>query len=147
MPDSNQGADFFTATWQNNPGYRRWELNWDFSDYPGQDDPVWDPGGLCEGYFWHDYDPYLELQPGQTLRVIFQATVTLTASGSYYDEVFVQIPDQGGGRDWMYSWPTGEVSVPMYDLQAQTLNSILRANAMLTKNGHWWRSWHWRRHK
>jgi hypothetical protein len=44
---------------------------------------------------------------------------------------------------YVYSWPTGGVIVPQYDLEAETLSSILRANAMLDEDGFWWRSWHW----
>ncbi len=147
MPDDNEDSDFFTESWHSETQYRRWELDWDFEDYPNQSDPVWNIGSLCQGYPFADYDPYLELQPGETFEIVFQATVTLSASGSYYDEVFVRINEDYYDNDWLYSWPTGEVSVPQYDLQSETLHSILRANAMLTRTGHWWRSWHWWRHR
>jgi hypothetical protein len=148
MPDENEGYyydDFFNQYWHSDS--QRWELDWNFSNYPGASDDVWDDGGLCEDYSRGNYDPYLELQPGEIFQVVFQATVTLTASGSYYDEVFVRISDEYyGADDWVYSWPTGGVMVPQYDIMAETLNSILRANALLTPQGHWWRSWHWKRH-
>ena len=144
MPDDNEGWDeFFYETWHWDS--RRWELDWDFNYYPDENDPVWGVDGLCSGYPYADYDPYLELQPGEIFEVVFQASVTLVASGSYYDEVFVRINDEWGWweDDWVYSWPTGGVTVPQYDLQAETLNSILRAAAMLSPDGFWWRSWHW----
>jgi hypothetical protein len=148
MPDENEGYyydDFFNQYWHSDS--QRWELDWNFSNYPSASDDVWDDGGLCEDYSRGNYDPYLELQPGEIFQVVFQATVTLTASGSYYDEVFVRISDEYyGADDWVYSWPTGGVMVPQYDIMAETLNSILRANALLTPQGHWWRSWHWKRH-
>jgi hypothetical protein len=152
MPDDNEGTDFFTESWHSETYYLRWELDWNFSNYPAQDDPLWDKGGVGEGYPYtgsdpYDYDPYLELQPGEIFQIVFQATVTLDASGSYYDEVFVRIGEDYWDDNWIYSWPTGEVSVPQYDLQAQTLNSILRASAMLQPNGYWWRSWHWHWHR
>jgi hypothetical protein len=152
MPDDNEGTDFFTESWHSETYYLRWELDWNFSNYPAQDDPLWDKGGVGEGYPYtgsdpYDYDPYLELQPGEIFQIVFQATVTLDASGSYYDEVFVRIGEDYWDDNWIYSWPTGEVSVPQYDLQAQTLNSILRASAMLQPNGYWWRSWHWHGHR
>lgn len=84
----------------------------------------------------------LVLQPGKTLEIKFQAEGTLTYSGSYFNEVFVKINEGGHwGEDdeWMYSWPTGTIIVPQYDLQATTLNEVLRANAMLSQWGHWWR--------
>lgn len=143
MPDESDD-DFFDETWHADS--MRWELDWNFYDYPGESDTIWNIGGLCEGYPFNDYDPYLELQPGEALVITFQATVTLTASGSYYNEVFVRI-DYDWDEDWLYSWPTGGVSVPQYDLQAQTLSSILRANAMLDGQGMWRRSWHWWRHR
>ncbi len=148
MPDDNEDADFFTETWQSDPQYRRWELDWRFSNYPDQSDPVWNIGSLCNGYPYADYSPYLQLQPGEIFEIVFQATITLTASGSYYNEVFVRIEDDDyGDDDWLYSWPTGEVTVPQYDLKAETLSSVLRAAAMLSPDGFWWRSWHWWRHR
>jgi len=149
MPDQNEGSDFFSEHWESDPQYRRWRLDWNFESYPEQDDPIWDTGGLCHGYEYVDYSPCLMLQPGETLEIVFQARVTLVASGSYYDEVFVRIENEWHGHqeDWLYSWPTGGVTVPQYDLQGQTLNSILRAAAMLSPDGHWWRSWHWWRHR
>lgn len=152
MPDNNQGNDFFTELWHSESYFRRWEMDWDFSNYPAPDDPLWDPGGVGAGYPNADYanDAFLEIQPGETLEIVFQAAVTLTASGTYYDEVFVKIDDEdaGGGNDaWLYGYPAAGATVPQYDIQAETLNSILRAAAMLQNDGHWWRSWHWKDHR
>ncbi|MFC1847676.1 hypothetical protein ACFLW5_02555, partial [Chloroflexota bacterium] len=110
-----------------------------------QYDDVWDEGSACEGFEYVDYDPYLTLNPGEIFEITFQAEVTLTASGSYYDEVFVRIDDYSD--NWIYSYPAAGVTVPQYDLQGETLNSILRAAAMLSPDGHWWRSWHWHSHR
>ena len=150
MPDESEGwgwDDFFYQEWHWDS--QRWELDWDFNYYPDEDDPVWSIGGVCAGYPYADYSPYLELQPGEIFEIVFQATVTLSASGSYYDEVFVRISSEGWGwwDNWLYSWPTGGVTVPQYDLQAETLHSVLRAAAMLSPDGFWWRSWHWWRHR
>jgi hypothetical protein len=144
MPDENLGNNFLFEDWEYKPPYweYRWSLFWDFSNYPGENDPVFDEGGVCEDYEWADYNPYLLLSPGEIFEITFQASGTLTYSGSYYNEVFVHI-DNNWYEGWLYSWPTGSVIVPQYDLQAETLNSILRANAMLSPEGHWWRSWHW----
>jgi len=150
MPDETEHWyywDFFYQSWHWDS--RRWELDWDFAYYPDEDDPVWSIGGLCSGYSYTDYNPYLELQPGEIFEMVSQAEVTLNASGSYYDEVFVRINDEWGWweDDWVYSWPTGGVTVPQYDLQAETLHSVLRAAAMLSPDGFWWRSWHWWWHR
>ncbi len=150
MPDDNEGSDFLYEDWEGDyPYYQyRWSLTWDFEDYPQSGDYVWDPGALCDGYPYNDYNPYLELQPGEIFEIVFQASGTLTYSGSYFNEVFVRIDYPGlYGDDWLYSWPTGTVIVPQYDLQAETLNSILRANALLSELGHWWRSYDWWRRR
>ena len=166
MPDTDSNAydeHFFynpdgSGDWHSDSYWLRWELDWTFQagpnywdgqgHYPDDDDHIWDDGNICGEYPWHDYKATgLVLQPGETFRLIFQAEVNLEYSGSYYNEVFVRIPDQGNDQEWLYSWPTGAISVPEYDLQARTLNDILRANAMLTPTGHWWRSWHWWRRR
>jgi hypothetical protein len=147
MPDQNEDSDFLSEDWEYDSPYweYRWSLTWDFDHYPHQDDPVWNEGSLCEGYEYVDYDPYLLLHPGEIFEIVFQARGTLTYSGSYFNEVFVKIyeGDWYEEDEWIYSWPTGTVIVPQYDLQAETLNSVLRANAMLGPEGHWWRSWNW----
>jgi len=141
MPDQ---YPFFDENWHLD-SLRR-ELEWDFDYYPDWDDPVWDAGNLCAGYQWADYDP-LVLQPGEIFIITFQATVTLSVSGSYYNEVFVRIEDWWYG-DWLYSWPTGGVTVPQYDLQAETLESILRASAKLEgDNKIRLRSYYWKRRR
>ena len=146
MPDTDSnsnGHHFFYnpdghGDWWGQPSYPywlRWELDWTFAagsygesqgHYPDQDDHIWDNGNICGTYPWADYaqngdgqgNPGLWLDPGETFQIIFQATVNLQYSGSYFDEVFVRIPNQGNNQDWLYSWPTGAVSVPEYDLQA-----------------------------
>ncbi len=154
MPDDNEGTDFMSEQWEAGwPYYEyRWSITWDFSHYPGSSDQVWDfcdqssENGFCYLYPYEDYNPTLELQPGEILEIVFQAEGTLTYSGSYFNEVFVKINEGGywGEYDeWIYSWPTGTVIVPQYDLEAETLNSVLRANAMISPEGHWWRSWVW----
>ena len=144
MPDDNEGTDFFQENWDYTD--YRWRLRWNFSDYPDSYDDVWDGGNFCGTFQYADYNPYILLAPGETLEVTFQADVDLSASGSYYNEVYVLI-DPGyyyfDDDEWLYSWPTGGVTVPQYDLQAETLNSLLRANASLSPDGFWWRSWHW----
>jgi hypothetical protein len=144
LPDDNEGTDLFTTWWD---GFHlRNVLEWDFSDYPAESDAVWDAAGACAGYEWADYDPYVDLLPGEIMTVEFQAIVTLTATGSYYNEFFVWIESQPWG-DAIYSFPTSGVSVPQYDLSAATLTSLLRSNVRLRTGGVWLRSWHWWRHR
>jgi len=144
MPDENEGSDFFYEDWEYDWPYweYRWSLTRDFSNYPDSGDAVWDSEGLCEAYEYADYDPYLLLHPGEIFEIVFQAEGTLTYSGSYFNEVFVHIDDEWD-EGWIYSWPTGTIIVPQFDLQAETLHSVLRANALLGPEGSWWRSWHW----
>jgi hypothetical protein len=151
MPDQNSGTDFLYQHWEGGyPYYQyRWSLTWDFSHYPQSDDYVWDPGGFCATYPFNNFNPYLELQPGEIFEIVFQAEGTLTYSGSYFNEVFVKINEDyyGWGGEWVYSWPTGTVIVPQYDVQAQTLRSVLRANALLSPQGRYLRSYYWWRRR
>jgi hypothetical protein len=152
MPDDNFGTDFKSETWEYVYPYfqYRWSINWDFSHYPLEEDSVWDQQGCCSLYPINDYNPTLQLQPGEILEIVFQAQGSLTYSGSYFNEVFVKINEDWGSHgedEWLYSWPTGTIIVPQYDLEATTLSEILRANALLSPDGHWWRSWHWHRRR
>ena len=47
----------------------------------------------------------------------------------------------------VYSWPTGAVVVPAYDILTETEYSTLRTNAAITQAGITIRSWHWKKHK
>ncbi len=152
MPDVNDGPwQFFYEDWEYDWPYfeYRWSITWDFGNYPDENDSVWDEGGFCQTFEYVPYySPALVLYPGEILEIVFQATGTLTYSGSYYNEVFVKILEGHGYYEdqWLYSGQTGTIIVPQYDLEAETLNTVLRANAMLGPYGHWWRSWHWWRH-
>ena len=91
---------------------------------------------------------------GKTYTQTFQALAQVDVSGSYPNEVFVKLKDwnlygdRGLGQDEMfYSWPTGEVIVPAYDILSETELVALRANAAITASGIAVRSWHWKRHK
>ncbi len=147
MPDENNGGDFLYEDWEGDWPFSqyRWSITWDFENYPDEEDPVWDEEGACENYEYADYNPYLLLHPGEVFEIVFQASGILTYSGSYFNEVFVKIYDDwwDWNDEWVYSWPTGTIIVPQYDLEAETLSTVLRANAMLGPEGHWWRSWGW----
>jgi len=151
MPDEdgNEWWYFTYEDWAGDwPYYQyRWSVTWNFYNYPDEESSVWEEGGDCEAYQYADYDPYIILHPGEIFEIVFQASGTLTYSGSYFNEVFVKIyegnPYDWWDDEWVYSWPTGTVIVPQYDIEAETLSTVLRANAMLGPQGHWWRSWGW----
>ena len=141
MPDQNAGPDLLAKTWQTT--VQRWDLEWDFDRYPSASDAVWDPTGVCQGYEWANYNP-LTFQPGDIFTMIFQAAVTLSVSGTYYNEVLLA---DDAGLAWFYNGPTAGVSIPQYDLKAVTSISTLRANTQLTSTGISLRSWHWEKHR
>ena len=109
-----------------------------------------------EGIFPGD-DELLHDRPfpaGVTYTQTFQALAEVDVSGNYPNEVFVMLKDWNlygdrglGDLKEMYSWPTGEVVVPAYDILTETEHSILRANAAITLAGIEIRSWHWKKHK
>jgi len=96
----------------------------------------------------HDYT----IEPGVTYTLTFQALAQVEVSGNYPNEVFTKLKDDFGrpGLDLnekVYSWPTGEVVVPAYDILSETEYSTLRTNAAITTSGIIIRSWVWKKHK
>ncbi|HEY82272.1 MAG TPA: DNRLRE domain-containing protein [Dehalococcoidia bacterium] len=97
----------------------------------------------------HDYP----MPQGVTYTQTFQALADVDVSGSYQNEVIVKLKDwnkygdRGIGDKNFYSWPTGTVIVPAYDLLSETELSALRTNAALTGTGIEVKSWHWKKHK
>jgi len=96
----------------------------------------------------HDYT----ILPGVTYTLTFQALATVEVSGNYPNEVFTKLKDDYGRPgldldDMVYSWPTGEVVVPAYDILTETEYSTLRTNAAITLAGITLRSWVWKKHK
>ena len=149
----NNGS--FEPEWSFESGGRQ-RLKWHnkdvLDDYPPYftDEPNdgWDkvPADIA----LHDY----VIPFGATYTLTFQALANVDVSGSYPNEVFVKLKDWGlyGDRGLdqdkeVYSWPTGEVVVPAYDILTETEHSILRTNAMITVAGIEIRSWHWKKHK
>jgi hypothetical protein len=91
---------------------------------------------------------------GVTYTQTFQALASVNMSGNYPNEVFVKLKDWNlyGDRGLKqpkeaYSWPSGEVVVPAYDILTETELSTLRASAAITQAGITIRSWHWKKHK
>ncbi|GAI32324.1 unnamed protein product, partial [marine sediment metagenome] len=91
---------------------------------------------------------------GVTYTQTFQALASVNVSGNYPNEVFVKVKDWNlygdrslGKLEMVYSWPTGEVVVPAYDILTETEYAILRTNAAITVSGITIKSWHWKKHK
>ncbi len=98
----------------------------------------------------HDVD----MPAGLTYTQTFQALAQVDVSGNYPNEVFVKLKDWNlygdrglGDLKDVYSWPTGEVVVPAYDILTETEYSTLRTNAAITQLGISIKSWHWTKHK
>ena len=129
----------------------------DFKDDPsGRLLLKWHKRESANGYFpgdkelLHDRD----FPAGVTYTQTFQASANVSVSGNYPNEVFVKLKDWSlygdrglGQSSEVYSWPTGEVMVPAYDILTETEHSILRSNAAITQSGIILRSWHWKKHK
>ncbi|MCH8864550.1 MAG: hypothetical protein IIB13_04210, partial [Chloroflexi bacterium] len=129
----------------------RLRLKWHNKDVddvytPYSPDDNWDK--LPTAIALHDYS----IPVGATYTLTFQASANVSVSGSYPNEVFVKLKDNLLTRgldpdDKVYSWPTGEVVVPAYDILTETELSILRTNAAITQAGITIKSWHWKKHK
>ena len=127
----------------------------DFTDDPsGRLVLKWHGKPSANGLFPGD-DKLLHDRPfpaGVTYTQTFQASANVSISGNYPNEVFTKLKDNLFDRgldpgDMIYSWPTGEVVVPAYDILTETEHTILRSNAAITQAGIILRSWHWKKHK
>ena len=106
----------------------RWELNWD------------GPGGSGWGLAQAG-------QPGDTFIVRFQAEFTPADSGSYYNELFVDVNCSAPSNliaegvttqseyCASYSWPTSGVLVPSYDVRSITGGVTGQGNAIFESEG------------
>jgi hypothetical protein len=161
-------GDSATLIWpQNstdNPAYQTYSLLYNIGDF--EPDFSSQPDGRLK-LKWHGQPSANGLFPGDnkllhdrpfpaglTYTQTFQASANVSVSGNYPNEVFVKLKDwnlygdRGLGQDKeVYSWPTGEVVVPAYDILTETELSILRTNAAITQEGITIRSWHWKKHK
>lgn len=103
-------------------------------------DGTWVAGGTRQDWLWK-FPPGspLIVAPGTTRTATFQATANITSSGTYANEVWVKIP---GAIQDAYSWPTGGVTVPQYDIASSAGGTTLKANARLSGGGgHIIKSW------
>ncbi|MFC1994111.1 hypothetical protein ACFLVI_02490 [Chloroflexota bacterium] len=107
-------------TWLEDSG--RWELWWD------------GPGGA-------GWSIDAKGGPGDTLTLEFQAEITPTESGSYFNECYAIISGCSAPNALisegvtsndeyctMYSWPSGGTVVPMYDVESQSERTTGRGN-------------------
>ena len=96
-----------------------------------------------------DFDNVL-LEPGETLTIEFDTIVDPSKMGISHSELLweVKIKEEKDNARKLYSFPTAGVMVPMYDLNTETLGSILSTNAWLG-GGHKIHphSKHWKKHK
>ncbi|MDO8716118.1 MAG: hypothetical protein Q7J73_04850 [Dehalococcoidales bacterium] len=96
---------------------------------------------------WGGGQGHLHLAPGETVIWTFRIRSPSNPSTNYNELVWrinFREPDGINYDRSIYSYPIAGVMVPMYDIEAQTLNSILMANAWLgnlstihTKSAHW----------
>ncbi len=149
---------------EDNPAYQVYGEYYNIGDFEPDftDDPSgrlklkWHNEASANGLFagdsslLHDRD----FPAGVTYTQTFQASANVSVSGNYPNEVFVKLKDwnlygdRGLGQDKeIYSWPTGEVVVPAYDILTETEHTTLRSNAAITQAGIILRSWHWKKHK
>jgi hypothetical protein len=118
----------------------RWELKW---DYTNGSSPCAKPGGCNasgESLAWAG-------ETGDTLIMRFQTSVTLETSGSYYNEVFVDVDcvapqplldeEVTTSEDYCasYSWPSGGTLVPMYDVNSGAESTSGQGNVSVDVGG------------
>ncbi|MBA7635261.1 hypothetical protein ES703_42862 [subsurface metagenome] len=168
-PGFSYVVDSATLEWEDlnstdNPAYQTYGLYYNIGDFEPEfkDDPSgrlllkWHKEASANGLFPGD-DELLHDRPfpaGVTYTQTFQALASVNVSGNYPNEVFVRLKDFNlyGDRgldpsEDIYSWPTGEVIVPAYDILTETEHSTLRTSAAITLEGITIRSWQWKTHK
>lgn len=84
------------------------------------------------------YTPARTINPGDNVTGTFQAIGTLISSGNYANEVYVTTSPATAQE---YTWPTGMVIVPQYDISTQVGGTTLRVNAQVSGGGHVIKSW------
>jgi len=97
-----------------------------------------------------DIKPDIILQPGEVLTWEFDTTVDPQEPHLTYNELLweVDLADDKEDQRTLYSFPTAGTLVPMYDLETETLSSILATNAWLGGGDKIEpKSEHWKKHK
>ncbi len=161
--DGSASAEWIDQNSTDNPVYQTYSLYYNIGDFEpdisdggnGRLKLKWRGKPSANGFFPGD-DKLLHDRPfrqGVTYTQTFQALADVEVSGFYQNEVFVKIKDystygdHGLGDQVFYSWPTGDVIVPSYDVISETERLTLRTNAQITLDGIVTRSFHWKKHK
>ncbi len=98
-----------------------------------------------DGIYRHDLEwsftptGNLYVNPGETLTLSFQVIGIVDSSGTYANEVFITAPGALVGAE--YSWPTGGVIVPQFDIDANSGGTNLRVVTEVTGGSHNIKSW------
>jgi len=93
--------------------------------------------------------PDTTLQPGEFLTVDFDAVVNPSEPKITYSELLweIEIKDEADLKRKLYSFPTAGIICPMYNLDIDTLNSVLSANAQHGGGKIKLKSTHWEKHR
>ncbi|MFC1899415.1 hypothetical protein ACFLXP_03700 [Chloroflexota bacterium] len=131
----------------------------DITDPQGTDEPEELNGQLRYVLSWGDSEfPTwnMSFNAGDTMVLSFDALATKDVSGSYYNEVLVDLKDVGIGQAFSYiglepadlldsySWNQGTVTVPTYDSEVEGDGIILDENLSLVVGGISITSFHFR---
>lgn len=81
----------------------------------------------------------LYVNPGETLTLSFQAMGYVYSSGTYANEVFIAAPGALVGDE--YSWPTGGVIVPQFNIDASSGGTTLKVVTVVSGGSHNIKSW------
>ena len=104
------------------------------------DGSIW-PGTTRQLWEWR-FTPIglLTVNPLETLIATFQAIGTVDSSGTYANEVFIKAP--GADTSDEYSWPTGGVIVPQFDIESNSGDTTLHVVTEVSGGSHNIKSWH-----
>jgi len=119
---SDKDAKVTKSEWDGKKG--RWRVEWDIQD--------------------------VTLSPGQVLTMEFDSTVNPSDPWLTFNELLWEAVLKNEREDEvdLYSFPTAGTMVPMYDLEVETLSSILKSNAWLGYGHHIHpKSVHWDKHR
>ena len=96
-----------------------------------------------------DIKPDATLQPGEVLTVDFDTLVVPSVPQITYSELLweIELKDEGDLKRKLYSFPTAGIIVPMYNLDIETLTSVLAANAKHGEGKIKLKSVHWKKHR
>ena len=96
-------------------GGTRWRLEWSFTPAP-----------------------FLTIDPGESVTGTFQARGIVDSSGTFANEVWITTSPAIAEA---YSWPTGMVTVPHYDVESSAGSSTIRVVFQISEGRYKVRSW------